>query len=107
MFLTAARSKAKIGHFFREGVPILQADRGDLTALIRLRIATGVLPKDAPAKVFAGYGTGKTCAACDLSTTTEDVEYEVDMADGRSSAIVARRHPRPMTDPPPKGGPAR
>jgi hypothetical protein len=96
----------------------------DLRVTIRLKVATGVLPKDAPVKMFAGYGTGKVCAACDLSTTKKDVEYDVGMADGRtfsfhqlcitlwhqeratsnrSSAIVARRYPRPMTDPPQKG----
>jgi hypothetical protein len=32
----------------------------------------------------AGYGTGKICAACDLSTTKKDVEYEVDMVDRRT-----------------------
>jgi hypothetical protein len=41
----------------------------DLRVTIRLKVAAGVLPKDAPVKMFAGYGTGKVCAACDLSTT--------------------------------------
>ena len=54
----------------------------DLRVTIRLKVATGVLPKDAPVKMFAGYGTGKVCVACDLSTTKKDVEYDVDMADG-------------------------
>jgi hypothetical protein len=56
----------------------------DLIAIIRLKVSAGVLPKDAPVKMFAGYGTGKVCAACDGSTTKKDVEYEVDMADGRT-----------------------
>jgi hypothetical protein len=34
--------------------------------------------------MFAGYCTGKVCAACDGSTTKKDVEYDVDMADGRT-----------------------
>jgi hypothetical protein len=29
----------------------------DLRVTIRLKVATGILPKDAPAKMFAGYGT--------------------------------------------------
>jgi hypothetical protein len=66
---------------------MLQADRGDLIAMIRLKVATAVLPKDAPVKMFAGYGTGMVCAACDLSTTKDDIEYEVDMADGRTFAF--------------------
>jgi hypothetical protein len=50
--------------------------------VIRDKILAGTLPKDAPVKVWAGYGTGKKCDACDLSTTKEGIEYEVDMADG-------------------------
>jgi hypothetical protein len=56
----------------------------DLRGTIRLKVATGLLPKDAPVRMWAGYGTGKMCAACDLSTTKKDIEYEVDMADGHT-----------------------
>ena len=57
---------------------------GDLSALIHCRIAAGVLPKDAPVKVWAGYGTGKKCDACDLLTSKAGIECEVDMADRRT-----------------------
>jgi hypothetical protein len=56
----------------------------DLRTIIRLKVATGILPKDAPAKIWAGYGTGRTCNACDLSNTKKDIEYEADMANGRT-----------------------
>jgi len=56
----------------------------DLRVIIRLKVATGVLPKDAPVMMWAGYGTGKVCGACDVPTTKKDVEYDVDMADGRT-----------------------
>ena len=36
-----------------------------------------------PLSSGAGYGTGKICDACELSTTAKDIEYEVDTPDGR------------------------
>ncbi len=53
----------------------------DLSAIIRRKGAAGLLPKDAPVKVWAGYGTGKKCDACELPTSKAGIEYEVDMAD--------------------------
>jgi hypothetical protein len=63
---------------------ILQVELGDLRAIIHQKVAAGVLPKDTPVRMWAGYGTGKVCDACDLSTKKKDVEYDVDMADGRT-----------------------
>jgi hypothetical protein len=42
-------------------------------------------------RFWAGYGTGKTCDACDLSTTKTDIEYEADMADGRTFLFLTGR----------------
>jgi hypothetical protein len=53
---------------------MLQVEQlGELRAIIRLEVASGVLPKDAPVKMWAGYDTGKTCAACNLATTQKGV----------------------------------
>lgn len=62
---------------------MLQQQCGDASDIIRHKVAAGILPTDAPVKVWAGYGTRKACDACELSTTEKDIEYEVDMADGR------------------------
>ena len=56
----------------------------DVSAVIRRKVATGLLPKHAPVKVWAGYGSGKKCDACELPTSTAGIEYEVDMADHRT-----------------------
>ena len=56
----------------------------DVSAIIRRKMAAGLLPKHAPVKVWAGYGSGKKCDACDLPTSKADIEYEVDMADHRT-----------------------
>ena len=61
---------------------MLQQRCGDPSDLIRHKLATGLLPREMPIHFWAGYGTGKMCDACELSTTTKDIEYEVDMLDG-------------------------
>lgn len=59
-------------------------ERGDLGALIRARVLAGALPNDMPRKVWAGYGSGKACSACDqIIVKALDVEYDVEMDDGR------------------------
>ena len=63
---------------------LVRQEHDDLGALIRDKIVAGTLPADRPVKTWAGYGTGKTCNACDLSTTKADIEYEADLADGRT-----------------------
>lgn len=63
---------------------MIQSERADLGALIRSKVLAGTIPKAAPVKVWAGYGNGKVCCACDLPSTVQDVECEVDMADDRT-----------------------
>ena len=73
---------------------MLQVEQlGELRAIIRLEVASGVLPKDAPVRMWAGYGTGKVCGACDVPTTKKDVEYDVDMADGRTFSSISSALP--------------
>ncbi len=62
---------------------MLDQQGSDLSAIIRTKVVAGALPKDAPVKVWAGYGTGKMSDACGLPTSTAGIEYEVDMADRR------------------------
>jgi hypothetical protein len=61
---------------------MLDQQGSDLSAIIRTKVVAGALPKGAPVKVWAGYGTGKMSDACGLPTSTAGIEYEVDMADG-------------------------
>lgn len=68
---------------------MIQSERDDLATVIQSKVFAGNLPKDAPARVWAGYGTGKKCDACDLITTKSDIEYEVDMADRRTFVFHA------------------
>jgi glycosyltransferase involved in cell wall biosynthesis len=53
---------------------MVQSDHGDLAAFIRARVLAGTLPT-----------SGKVCCACDLIIIrAKDVEYDVEMADGRA-----------------------
>jgi hypothetical protein len=63
---------------------MIEQQRGDIRIVIREKILAGKLPKDAPIKFWAGYGTGKKCDACELPTSTAGIEYEVDIADDRT-----------------------
>jgi hypothetical protein len=72
---------------------MMQQQCGDASDIIRHEVAAGILPTDAPVKVWAGYGTRKMCDACELSTPAKDIEYEVDMLDGR----ILRFHQQCLT----------
>jgi hypothetical protein len=56
----------------------------DISNIIRSKIADGTLPlpQDAPGKVWAGYGNGRNCDACDEPITSEQRENELDVTDG-------------------------
>ncbi len=49
-----------------------------LRLLVRERIADGRLPVMVPRHIAGGYGSGRTCVACDQPITSTQIEYEVD-----------------------------
>lgn len=49
-----------------------------LRSHVRERIEDGRLPVMLPKAIFAGYGSGKPCLACDRPITHTQIEYEVD-----------------------------
>ena len=51
---------------------------------IRFLIETGDLPCDETGRIWAGHGDGKHCAACLERIAATDVEFEVDLASGRT-----------------------
>jgi len=52
----------------------------DTTLRLRVRqlIGNGQLPVMLPRQIFARYGSGRVCAACDQPITSTHVEYEVE-----------------------------
>jgi hypothetical protein len=55
----------------------------DAPNLIGERLESGRLPRDAPAKMYAGYGRGYRCDGCDQTILPAQVEYEFE-GDGRT-----------------------
>ena len=45
---------------------------------VRERIEAGLLPVMLAKHIFAGYGEGNLCLACDQPITPKQIEYEVD-----------------------------
>jgi len=58
----------------------------DVSDVIQAKIKSGALPAshDGSGKSYAGKGTDKACDGCDERVTQEDIEYEIDISDGRT-----------------------
>jgi hypothetical protein len=48
------------------------------------KLDAGDLPRNGPTKMYAGYGRGYRCSACDRTITPYDVECEMDFDGGAS-----------------------
>jgi hypothetical protein len=56
----------------------------DAANKVRDKMDAGILPRDAPRKMYAGFGTGEPCVACDMPILPAQVEYEFEAADRRT-----------------------
>jgi len=56
-------------------VPFTKLEQ-ELRLIARERIAKRELPREAPSRIWGGYGTGKLCSLCDKAIQAHDVEYE-------------------------------
>jgi len=54
-----------------------QSRESTLRVRVRERIENGRLPAIVLSQIAGGYGSGRTCAACDDPITSDQVEYEV------------------------------
>ena len=54
--------------------------------LIRAKVRSGTLPLPAnpPAKCWVGKGTSRACDGCDKIIAPDEIEYELDLTDGRA-----------------------
>jgi hypothetical protein len=65
-------------------------EEGAIRRRVREMIATGALPCEDPAHLWAGRGDGKRCAGCAEPITSSDIEYEVPLRSGPK--ILLHRH---------------
>jgi CheY-like chemotaxis protein len=63
----------------------------DAAAIIRAKTRSGALPlpADPPAKCWVGKGTSRACDGCDNVIAPDQIEYEVDIAEGRTLRLHA------------------
>ena len=55
----------------------------DVPEKIRQKLADGVLPREAPQRMYAGDGSDRLCDACDSAIVSTQIEYEFEATDGR------------------------
>ena len=55
----------------------------DAPKKIRAKVDAGDLPREAPGKMYAGFGTGEPCDGCETPILPAQVEYEFETAGGR------------------------
>jgi CheY-like chemotaxis protein len=68
------------------------ASDADAAAMqVRSKVGSGMLPlpTEPPPKSWAGKGTGRVCDGCEKVITSEQVEYELDLANGRALRLHA------------------
>jgi len=51
--------------------------------IIRQRYLSGELPPYSPGKAFGGMGAGRVCDCCGDVIDQRDIEYEIELPDGR------------------------
>jgi hypothetical protein len=56
-------------------------DDDEIRRRIRDKMASGDLPRQHSVRTWAGFGTGKTCGACDDAIQTDTVELEAEGVD--------------------------
>jgi hypothetical protein len=61
-----------------------------LRETIRHRLHDGSLPRLKPSGTWAGPGAGRACRACGRTITNDEMEFEVEFADGASASQVLR-----------------
>jgi CheY-like chemotaxis protein len=59
--------------------------------IIRTKVDSGALPlsADPPAKCWVGKGTSRACDGCDKVIAPDEIEYELDLRDGRPLRLHA------------------
>ena len=55
----------------------------NIIALIAVRLASAILPKESPIRQWIGYGRSNTCDGCDLAIDAKQIEDEFEFATGR------------------------
>jgi len=55
----------------------------DAPKRIRDKLDVGVLPSDAPRRMYVRFGSGKFCHGCETPILSAQIEYQFEASDGR------------------------
>lgn len=62
--------------------------RGAVIEALRI----GIVPREEPLKMWAGFGTNARCALCGRRLQASDIEYELEFASGISLIVDSHCH---------------
>jgi hypothetical protein len=66
-----------VGRLARRAAALIELRSAtSLDGIIRLKVAAGLLPSASPVKIWAGFGGGEPCSACDVPVSRGQTEYE-------------------------------
>ena len=63
---------------------IMQSEQSPNVSLIAARIISGRLPRWQKYNLVAGNGDGQSCACCDRPITGTEIQYDMQVSDGRA-----------------------
>jgi len=64
---------------------------------VRDKLISGALPVESPKQMYGGYGTRRLCAVCEATIGQAEIEYELDMPDGKGRYMHMACHSAWMT----------
>ena len=68
-----------VGRFAGRAAALIELrNAASLDDMIRLKMSAGLLPSALPTKIWAGFGGGEPCSACDVPVSRGQTEYEFD-----------------------------
>lgn len=68
-----------VGRFAGRAAALIELrNAASLDDMIRLKMSAGLLPSALPTKIWAGFGGGEPCSACDVPVSRRQTEYEFD-----------------------------
>jgi hypothetical protein len=54
---------------------------------IRAKLDAGLLPRDTPVKLWAAYGSGQPCSACEEPILARQIEYELEYPEHQAPVV--------------------
>ena len=86
------RAPGGLAHIGLSSFSGVVAMASDLARLVADKVRSGALPLEPPGRSFVGKGTVRRCDVCEQAITEDQLEYEVDVSEGRTLRFHDRCH---------------